>query len=61
MLRDTATGKEYILEMNGTSSGFCPDREDEDNILVRDLVLAKMEATLHATVRSSDDAMIFTS
>ena len=47
--------------MNGTSSGFCPDREDEDNILVRDLVLAKMEATLHATVRSSDDAMIFTS
>jgi len=36
------TGKEYILEVNGTSSGLMPDKTDEDNILIRDLVLEKL-------------------
>mmetsp|Transcript_7749 Transcript_7749/g.8557 ORF Transcript_7749/g.8557 Transcript_7749/m.8557 type:complete len:359 (+) Transcript_7749:62-1138(+) len=36
------TGKEYILEVNGTSSGLMPDKAKEDNKLIRDLVLEKM-------------------
>ena len=44
----TTTGKEYILEMNGTSSGFSPDHAAEDNVHVRDLVLKRMEEALAA-------------
>ena len=36
------TGKEWILEMNGTSSGLLPSRKDEDNAHIRDVVLARM-------------------
>jgi glutathione synthase/RimK-type ligase-like ATP-grasp enzyme len=38
-----AGGRKYILEVNGTSSGLCPEREVEDNILIRDLVIAKLD------------------
>jgi Synapsin, ATP binding domain/Synapsin, N-terminal domain len=37
-------GKEYILEVNPSSSGFAPDFETEDNQHVIDLVLEKMNA-----------------
>jgi len=40
-----AQGKAQILEVNGTSSGLCPSREVEDNVLIRDLVLQKMNAS----------------
>ena len=39
-------GREYILEVNGTSSGLCPEQADEDNAHIRDLTLAKMDAEL---------------
>jgi len=39
---DAGTGKEWILEVNGTSSGLCPETEAEDNREIRDLVLARM-------------------
>jgi len=45
---EESTGKETILEVNGTSSGLHPDRAEEDNEHIRDLVLAKMNATLCA-------------
>jgi len=35
-------GKEYILEVNGSSSGFMPDTADADNGHVRELVLNRM-------------------
>jgi len=41
-LHDSKTGKESILEVNGTSSGLSPVTEKEDNILIRDLVLEKL-------------------
>ena len=37
----TESGKNTILEVNGTSSGLFPDRADEDNNDIKDLVLAK--------------------
>lgn len=40
------TGREFILEVNGTSSGLHPDRAAEDNEHIRDLVLAKMNVAL---------------
>lgn len=39
---EQGTGKEYILEVNGTSSGLAPDYADEDNEHIRDLVLERM-------------------
>jgi len=39
---EEGTGKEYILEVNGTSSGLAPDCADEDNGHIRDLVLERM-------------------
>jgi len=44
VLHAEKTNKEYILEVNGTSSGLSPDTEKEDNEDIRDLVLAKMNA-----------------
>lgn len=35
-------GKEWILEMNGTSSGLAPEREEEDTLHIRDVVLKRM-------------------
>jgi glutathione synthase/RimK-type ligase-like ATP-grasp enzyme len=45
---EEGTGKETILEVNGTSSGLHPDRAAEDNEHIRDLVIAKMNAALCA-------------
>jgi len=43
---EEGTGKEYILEVNGTSSGLHPDRAAEDNGHIRDLCLERMNAML---------------
>lgn len=40
------TGKEYILEVNGTSSGLHPDKAVEDNLFIKELLLEKMNAAL---------------
>merc|ERR1719330_1739482 len=40
------TGKEFIMEVNGTSSGLHPDRAAEDNLHIRDLVLERMNTVL---------------
>lgn len=40
------TGKEFILEVNGTSIGLHPDYAEEDNGHIRDLVLARMNEAL---------------
>eukprot|EP01062_Namystynia_karyoxenos_P070046 TRINITY_DN65422_c0_g1_i1.p1 TRINITY_DN65422_c0_g1~~TRINITY_DN65422_c0_g1_i1.p1 ORF type:complete len:385 (+),score=133.98 TRINITY_DN65422_c0_g1_i1:87-1157(+) len=40
----TTDGKEIILEVNGTSSGLFPDVADADNIIIRDLVLQRMNS-----------------
>jgi len=34
--------REWILEMNGTSSGLAPEHEEEDSLHLRDLVLQRM-------------------
>jgi len=39
----TKDGKEYILEMNDTSIGLGPDKEEEDMGYIRDLVIEKMK------------------
>jgi len=36
-------GTEYIMEVNGTSSGLCPEFEEEDNTEIKKLVLAEMD------------------
>jgi glutathione synthase/RimK-type ligase-like ATP-grasp enzyme len=41
-IHDGTTGKEYILEVNDTSSGLAPDFEDEDNQSIRDLIVARL-------------------
>lgn len=45
---EEGTGQEYILEVNGTSSGLAPDFEGEDNGYIRDLVLERMNECLCA-------------
>ena len=45
-IHDSKTGKEYILEVNGTSSGLAPEFADEDNRRIRDLVVAALEESL---------------
>ena len=45
-IHDVASDTEIILEVNGTSSGLGPDRADEDNVHIRDLVLFKMNAAI---------------
>lgn len=45
-IHDVASDTEIILEVNGTSSGLGPDRADEDNVHIRDLVLFKMNAVI---------------
>eukprot|EP00929_Paragymnodinium_shiwhaense_P025226 TRINITY_DN15318_c0_g1_i1.p1 TRINITY_DN15318_c0_g1~~TRINITY_DN15318_c0_g1_i1.p1 ORF type:complete len:164 (+),score=30.87 TRINITY_DN15318_c0_g1_i1:130-621(+) len=39
---EEGTDKEYILEVNGTSSGLHPDYSAEDNLHIKDLVLERM-------------------
>merc|ERR1712146_810897 len=43
---EEGTGKEYIMEVNGTSSGLAPDFAEEDNGHIRDLVLERMNECL---------------
>lgn len=45
-IHDRESGKEYILEVNGTSSGLAPDNAEVDNRQIKDLTLAKMNAEL---------------
>lgn len=40
---EEGTGTEYIIEVNGTSSGLHPDCAGEDNAHIAELVLARME------------------
>lgn len=40
------TGKEFIMEVNGTSIGLHPDRADEDNRHIMELVLERMNEAL---------------
>ena len=39
----TGVSRTFILEVNGTSSGLMPEREDEDNLDIAALVLKKMQ------------------
>ena len=65
VIHERETGKEYILEVNGTSSGLCKiqspwageeegaevvDVAAEDNGHIRELTLARMEAALCGAV-----------
>jgi glutathione synthase/RimK-type ligase-like ATP-grasp enzyme len=43
---EEGTEKEFILEVNGTSSGFHPDCEVEDNMHIREIVLERMNEEL---------------
>ncbi|KAL7480413.1 hypothetical protein ACHAW6_006109 [Cyclotella cf. meneghiniana] len=43
---DESTGKEYILEVNGTSSGLHPDCAEDDNSRIRDLVVDRLNTLL---------------
>lgn len=43
---EEGTGKEYIIEVNGTSSGLHPDYSAEDNKHIASLVLERMEEEL---------------
>jgi glutathione synthase/RimK-type ligase-like ATP-grasp enzyme len=45
-IHDSKTGKEFILEVNGTSSGLSPDFADEDNERIRDLAVAALGEVL---------------
>jgi len=38
----TLDGKDYILELNGSAIGLGPEREIDDNQVIRDLVLRKL-------------------
>lgn len=46
VINDDATGQEYILEVNGTSSDLMPDCAEEDNYFVSDVVLDRMNEVL---------------
>ena len=45
---EEGTGKELIVEVNGTSSGLHPDYSEEDNKHIANLVLTRMEVELCA-------------
>jgi len=45
---EAETGKELILEVNGTSSGLHPDKAQEDNQFIKELLLQRMTAALCA-------------
>jgi len=42
-IHNSKDGKEYIMEINGTSSGLMPECTEQDNIHIRDVVLKKLE------------------
>jgi glutathione synthase/RimK-type ligase-like ATP-grasp enzyme len=41
---ENITDKEYILEVNGTSSGLHPDCAEEDNLYIQELVVDRLNA-----------------
>ena len=41
-----ADGKEYILEINGTSSGLAPEFIVEDNQIIKELLVHRMNEAL---------------
>ena len=45
----TEEGEEYILEVNGTSSGLLPEMSAEDNGYIRDVTLRRMEELLFSS------------
>lgn len=55
-IHEASTGKEYILEVNGTSSGLAPDSKDEDNEHIKEVVLAKMNAEFCGTSAAAEGA-----
>jgi len=40
------SGEELILEVNGTSSGLHPEKAEEDNCFIKEMLLEKMNAVL---------------
>ena len=48
-------GKEYILEVNGSSQGFCPEHGKQDLEHLRDLVIRKLEVILGQDILSQDN------
>ena len=48
-------GKEYILEVNGSSQGFAPEHGKQDLEHLRDLVLRKMEIILGIDLLKDDN------
>ena len=48
-------GKEYILEVNGSSQGFAPEHGKQDLEHLRDLVIRKMEIILGQELLSEDN------
>ena len=48
-------GKEYILEVNGSTQGFTPEHEKQDLEHLRDLVIRKMEIILNKDILKSDN------
>ena len=48
-------GKEYILEVNGSSQGFCPEHGKQDLEHLRDLTIRKLEVILGQDILSQDN------
>jgi hypothetical protein len=48
-------GKEYILEVNGSTQGFTPEHGDQDLEHLRDLVVRKMETILGEELLNKDN------
>eukprot|EP01043_Picozoa_sp_COSAG02_P027315 COSAG02_NODE_1605_length_11721_cov_163.467475_3_plen_378_part_00 len=46
VLVEAESGKEWILEVNGTSSGLSPEQAAEDNEIIRELTLERMNTEL---------------
>mmetsp|Transcript_34550 Transcript_34550/g.104192 ORF Transcript_34550/g.104192 Transcript_34550/m.104192 type:complete len:407 (-) Transcript_34550:116-1336(-) len=49
-IHDACTNREYILEVNDTSSGLAPDYEAEDNACIRDMIVAALDGAAAAPV-----------
>ena len=46
VLHERESGQEFILEVNGTSSGLSPEVAEEDNQHIREVTMQKMNAEL---------------
>jgi len=51
-----SNGKEYILEVNDSAIGLCPDTEEEDSLHIRDVVMEKLLAQFPASSGSSSSS-----